>query len=423
MSERLKFVGKLLSVVFLILVLFSYAMFQGGFTSWFLFFGFLPIFLYHLGLLLYPIHKWQVTRHFSRNVVRTGDNVDVTVKVKRSMPYPLYFCICEEIFPDTLQRTKGSNESYRYLNEPDRMHVNRSIKKIVFPGFRREIEFPYVLQQVPRGEHQLKFIRIRVGDVFGFVKKEHTFHVKDQVVAFPDKRSVHMNETFSSFEQGSISSYALNLKNSNVATGVREYEPGDKFSWIDWKQTAKKNNVITKEFEQEKSTDTMVVLDACDYEGINKLAFEAAVELTVSMLEYVRKQASQVSFLSVGGNAVFFPMHHDPIKADSIRRHLTRIQPDGGTQPFSMKLQGELPKVPKGSNIIMLTTHFDDGFMEMIQKTNQQAKQVIVLFIQGSALISDREHQIIQQLRLAGIVINVLTEKQLVHNATEVSVS
>ncbi|GAA0598898.1 DUF58 domain-containing protein [Virgibacillus siamensis] len=422
MNKRLIFVGKLFSVVLLILVLFSYAMFQGGFTSWFLFFGFLPIFLYHLGLLLYPIHKWQVTRHFSRNVIRTGDHVDVTVKVKRTMPYPLYFCICEEIFPDTLQRTKGSYESYRYLNEPDRMQVNRSIKKIVFPGFHREINFPYVLQQVPRGEHQLQYIRIRVGDVFGFVKKEHTFQVKDQVVAFPDNRNVHMNDTFSSFEQGSISSHALNLNNTNIVSGVREYEPGDKFSWIDWKQTAKKNNVITKEFEQEKSTNTLVVLDACDYQGINRLAFEASIELTVSLLEYVRRQASQVSFLSVGGKTVFFPMHHDPIKSDSIRKHLTRIQP-AGPQPFSKKMQEELPKVPKGSNMIMVTNHFDDGFMEMIQKARQQAKQLVVLFIQGSALISDRENQIIQQLRLTGIVINVLTEKQLIHNATEVSVS
>lgn len=422
MNESLKFVGKLLSVVFLILLLFSFAMFQGGFTSWFLFFGFLPIFLYHLGLLLYPIHKWQVSRQFSRNVIYTGDHVNVTVKVKRTMPFPLYFCICEEVFPDTLQRTKGSNEAYRYLNEPDQIYVNRSIKKIVFPGFRREIEFPYVLQEIPRGEHQLRFIRIRVGDVFGFVKKEHTFNVTDQVVAFPGRRNVHMTNTFSSFEQGSISSYALNLKNTNVATGVREYEPGDKFSWIDWKQTAKKNNVITKEFEQEKSTDTIVVLDACDGQDINRLAFEAAIELTVSLLEYIRKQASQVGFLSVGGETVFFPMHHDPIKADSIRRHLTRIQPTGD-YPFSMKLQEELPKIPKGSNMIMVTTHLDDGFMEMIKKTRQQAKQVTVLYIQGSKLISDREDHMIQQLRLSGIVINVLTEKQLVHNATEVSVS
>ncbi|WP_077324434.1 DUF58 domain-containing protein [Virgibacillus siamensis] len=422
MSERMKFAGKLLSVVLLIGLLFSFAMFQGGFTSWFLFFGFLPIFLYHLSLLLYPVHNWQVSRRFSRNVIRTGDHVDVTIRVKRNVPYPLYYCICEEIFPVTLQRTKGNHDAYRFLNEPYRTEVNRTIKKIVFPGFRREIEFPYVLQQVPRGEHQLQFIRIRVGDVFGFVKKEHIFHVNDQVVAFPDKREVYMTDTFSSFEQGSISSYALNLKNTNVATGVREYEPGDKFSWIDWKQTAKKNNVITKEFEQEKSTDTVVVLDACDHRGINKLAFEASIELTVSLLEYVRKQASQVGFLSVGEEAVYFPMHHDPVKADAIQRHLTRIQPEG-VYPFSLKLQNELPKLPNGSNMIMVTTYLDDKFMEMIKKTRQQAKQVTVLFIQGSALISDREHAIIEKLYLGGIVINVLTEKQLVRNDTEVSVS
>lgn len=41
---------------------FSYAMFQGGFVSWFLFYSFLPFGLYGVAVLLYPLKKWNVTR-------------------------------------------------------------------------------------------------------------------------------------------------------------------------------------------------------------------------------------------------------------------------------------------------------------------------------------------------------------------------
>ncbi|WP_164670178.1 DUF58 domain-containing protein [Virgibacillus doumboii] len=421
MKGILRFIGKLAFVVLLLLLLFSFAMFQGGFVSWFLFFAYTPIFLYHIGLLFYPIKNWQVTRKLSNHVVRAGDRVAVKVKINRSFPYPLYYCICEEVFPVTLQRMDSHNEKYRYMDQPGKLQVNRKIKKIVFPGFKREIELPYYIEQVPRGEHQLQFVRIRIGDVFGFVKKEHVFKVPDQIVAFPNERPVHISESINSFEQGSVSSYAMNLKNTNVATGIREYMPGDKFSWIDWKQTAKKNTIITKEFEQEKSTDTMVILDASHYHGMNDLAFEAAIELTTSLLETIRKQ-SQVGFLSIGSETSYFPLHHDPAKRDLIRQHLTRVQPSGD-HPFSVKLKEELAKVSSGVNMIVVTTHMDVSFQETIQKAKQRTKRVIVLFIQSSALITRNEHHIIQQLRFEGVVINMITEKQLVQHMIEVNVS
>lgn len=421
MVSIVRFTGKLIFVVFLILLLFSFAMFQGGFVSWFLFFAFLPIFLYHIGLLFYPIKNWRVTRKISRRIVRAGDRIAVTVKINRSVPYPLYFCICEEVFPTTLQRMDNHSEKYRYMDQPGKLQVNRRIKKMVFPGFRRTIELPYYIEQVPRGEHQLQFIRIRIGDVFGFVKKEHVFKVPEKIVAYPNKRPVLLSESINSFEQGSVSSHALNLKNTNVATGIREYVPGDKFSWIDWKQTAKKNTVITKEFEQEKSTDTMVVLDASLYHGINDLAFEAAIELTTSLLETIRKQ-SEVGLLSIGGETVYFPLHNDPGKRDLIQQHLTKVLPSGD-HPFSVKLKEEMMKIKSGVNLILVTTHMDDSFQEVIRQAKQRTKRVVVLFVQSSKLISREEHHIIQQLRFEGVVINVLTEKQLVQKMIEVNVS
>ncbi len=128
MKSTLSIAGKLSFLVFLFLLLFVFAMFQGGFLSGFLFFGFLPVFLYHLGLLVYPIGKWEVTRELSNHVVRTGDRVAVTVRIKRSVPFPLYYCVCEEVFPDTLQQVGDRTERHRHMDRPDKLHVNRTIK-------------------------------------------------------------------------------------------------------------------------------------------------------------------------------------------------------------------------------------------------------------------------------------------------------
>ncbi|QKY71452.1 DUF58 domain-containing protein [Lentibacillus sp. CBA3610] len=421
MNGTIRFIGKLSFVVFLLLVLFSFAMFQGGFVSWFLFFAAMPIFLYHIGLLLYPIKNWHVTRSLSRHVTRAGDSIQVNLRIKRSFPFPLYYCICEELFPETLQKMDNYNERYRYLSQPEKLRITRRIKKIVFPGFRRVIELPYSIEQIPRGEHQLQAVRIKTGDVFGLVTKEHIFHVKDQIAAFPNERPVTIGERINSYDQGAASSQALNLKNTHVATGIREYTPGDKFSWIDWKQTARKNTVITKEFEQEKSVDTLVILDACYYQGINELAFETGIELTLSLLASIQKQTSQASFLSIGENTVHLPLVHDPTKKDWIKRHLTKIQP-GGTVPFPVKLREEMMQVTPGANTILVKTHLENEFPDVVRQIRQRTKKFVVIFIQASTRISGHEQTLIRQLRGEGIAVNVLTENELARKMIEVTI-
>ncbi|WP_010529589.1 DUF58 domain-containing protein [Lentibacillus jeotgali] len=421
MKDTIRFAGKLSFVIFLLLLLFSFAMFQGGFVSWFLFFATLPILLYHLGLLFYPLKNWHVTRSLSRYVTRAGGRIEVKLRIKRSTPYPLYYCICEEIFPDTLQKADDYHERQRSLGNPKKMNIPRRNKKIVFPGFRRDIELSYIIDQIPRGEHQLQAVRVRTGDVFGIVTKEHVFYVDDRIVAMPNERPIRLTESINSYDQGSASSQSVHLKNTNVATGIREYMPGDKFSWIDWKQTAKKNTVITKEFEQEKSTSTLLILDACLNEGINEPAFETGIELTMSLLETVEKQTSQAGFMSIGEKTVYFPLHNDPGKHDWIRRYLTRIQP-GGTVPFPVKLREEMMQITSGANMILVTTNLEDQFYDVIKKARQRTKNLVVVLIQASALISGQEQNMIQKLRAEGVVMNVLTEETLARKMIEVNV-
>src|SRR5690625_6199743 len=99
--------------------------------------------------------------------------------------------------------------------------------------------------------------------MFRFQKKHRPFQIAHALTDYPNERPLHLQEKFSNYQEGAISSNKLNLKNTNVSSGVREYMPGDKISRIDWKQSAKKNTMMTKEYEQEKSKETMLVHEDC----------------------------------------------------------------------------------------------------------------------------------------------------------------
>jgi uncharacterized protein (DUF58 family) len=420
MRRTFRFVRNVIFILLLFVLLFSYAMFQGGFTSWFLFFGFLPIFLYLIGFAFYPISRWKVERKSLKHVIATGDQTSVTIRVRRKIPFPIYYCVVEEVFPDTLNRIDTRYSKYQYLEHPTKLYKGRQIKKLIFPWFKRKIDITYTLGQLPRGNHILPAVRIRTADMFGLIKKEHVYPATTELMVYPIERPVHVVERMNSYEQGSISSFATHLKNTNVATGVREYKPGDKFSWIDWKQTAKKSNVMTKEFEQEKSTDTLIILDSCYYDGMNLLAYEATIEMSISLIETIRKQASQVGFLSIGTEPVLFPVKHDPTKKEWIRKHLTQLQP-GRTQPFASKLKEEMAKITSSFYVVIVTTHLDEQLMETLQHVRLRDKKVMIVFIQAENRISSLEHQLILKLRNDGVGVSILTEKELVMDPIEVS--
>ena len=71
--QKFKEVWKLIILLLLILITFSYAMFQGGFVSWFLFYSFLPFALYALGLALYSIKDIKAERVYTKQEFNAGE--------------------------------------------------------------------------------------------------------------------------------------------------------------------------------------------------------------------------------------------------------------------------------------------------------------------------------------------------------------
>src|SRR5699024_3833081 len=104
MSKIFRFVGHLLFIITIFILLYAYSMFQGGFVSWFLFFSFFPIGLYQISLLFYPLRSWKMERILSQLMLLAGDTITVTVKIKRKIPFPLFYCVFEEIIPHTLRK-------------------------------------------------------------------------------------------------------------------------------------------------------------------------------------------------------------------------------------------------------------------------------------------------------------------------------
>ena len=421
MKRTFRFIGNLLFILILLSVLFSYAMFQGGFVSWFLFYSFLPILLYHLALLFYPLKKWKVTRVLSDRFIHAGGSTHVALRIERTFPFPIYYAVFEEILPETLNKEDRGHLNYMFLNAPEKLLLKRSVKEVIAIGFRKTVEIPYSLERLPRGEHQFQSVRILISDVFGFVKKEYTFPLDDRLIVEPHERSIKLSDGTVSFESGPTMAETFRLESTNVATGVREYAPGDRFSWIHWKQTARNQMVMTKEFEQERSDSVLLVLDASSSGNKNPLAFEAGVELAASLFSALEKAAIDLELVVIGEEIRSFSLKERSHMKESIRYYLAKIQP-GGKEPFSKMMQQMMQSRKKMERIIVITNSFDEQFGVLMQKLKLRTLQCVILYAQGSAFISEKDKKLISHLKKDGTAIHVMTEKVLATTPLEVNI-
>src|SRR5690625_566122 len=208
---------------------------------------------------------------------------------------------------------------------------------------------------------------MRTGNIFAFIKKDANFQLTDELIVSPRPRPIRTNGEMTYVNQGEKSKRSLFQINTNVVSGVREYVAGDKLSWIDWKQTARNHVMMSKEFEQEKSSQALLVLNACHNEGFNVVAFEAVIELTLSIIIDFEKRQSAIELLSIENNAVLFQTRDLNNQKEAIRQYLTRVQP-GHLNPFPKQLLTEFTTIGRQSFVLMITPHLDTALYDAIQK-------------------------------------------------------
>ena len=335
--------GRLLTVIMLLVFTFSYAMFQGGFVSWFIFFIILPFSLYSILLAFIPIHFQEVSRTLSKEHLERGDNVFVTVKFRNTCRLPLVFLTVSEMRMD---------ENYYEA-------ANGRLNKLFLVGWNRQFEWTYELKSLQRGEHHFKGIELMCTDFFGWTIRKVSIEKPQLFYVYPKVHEVNMIPLHMQYEQGATTSPYSLIKDTTMATGVREYVPGDRFSWIHWKSFAKNGELRTKEFEDRQLQNTFIILDRAVQKN-----FEQVVDYTASYIHKIVKKRGEVSVLSVGEDRYFAPIIKTESQLNRVMQHFVTVQADAR---FSVaRLLYEEQKMINRSVIVIVTGELTSELMDTL---------------------------------------------------------
>lgn len=334
-------------------------MFQGGFVSWFLFYSFLPFALYCICLSFYSLNELEITRQIPQSDYNAGEALKVTVNVKRKSFFPIFYLLIEDQIDDTLTPKK------------------EKAKALVLPGFRKEFSYEYVIDELPRGEHIFHGFIVKTGDILGLVEKEKAQAIEGKIIVYPAYTELLYRSFETHFDQGMTASRERVQRDTTLAIGVRDYQPGDRFSWINWKASAKRNEIMTKEFEQRQSHDVFVVMDCAPDKH-----FEAIVSFTASLLRAVLKKGAQIGLLTISRERASFPIRGGENQLHQLFYHLAKIEAKSPSS-FEKVLETEGMFVQQTVSFLLVTAQLTKPLIEKAGFLGQRKGKITLFLIKG----------------------------------------
>lgn len=385
-TQWLVYGWKLIVLTLLTAAVFSYAMFQGGFVSWFLFYAFLPFVVYAGLLALYPLRSFQASRQMAKTQLQAGDRLGVSVTLRRKLPFPLMYMVIEDCLPEGIES----------LNRDE-----AAAKRLVFPWFKRRMTMSYELARVPRGEHHFHAVRVRTGDVLGLIEKTAFYELDDTLFVYPSfhRLSYQVNERHQ--EDGATGSSPVHQHHSAVAASVRDYQPGDRFAALDWKTSARRSQLMTKEFEPSRSKNLFLLMDRFSSE-----AFEEVVTVSASILHSVLQSGAEAGLASVGKEKTLFPIQEGEQHFKRMLRHLAVVHCDAA-DPVSRYVREELgkPSVRKADKVIV-TGQFTEDLLNLADAGG--GRFTVILAKEKDAELSQAENVMIERMMKRQIRVQVM---------------
>ena len=244
--------------------------------------------------------------------------------------------------PNDSLNDEGNKEHHAGYNKEhmagyDEGQNDRPLRFDIGPGSRQSVT--YHLRPRERGDYEFGDIYVRVQGRLGMVNRIRRVPAGQRVAVYPNLRDAARYGVLA--RRGHLGQAGIRKARLQGAgrefESLREYQPGDEMRRIDWKATARRGELVSRQYEVEKSQNVMLVLDVgrtmlADVDGVQKLDYALNAAL---MLAYAAVEAEDKVGLLVFADTVqtFLPPRKGREQVHAIvealhNAHATLIEPN-----------------------------------------------------------------------------------------------
>jgi uncharacterized protein (DUF58 family) len=348
-----------------------------------------------------------VTRLFSAQRVRLGDELAIIYRIENAKLLPVPWVELEDNVPEQLA-VKRARIFPSYQPQHDLLLMALSL----WP--RERVTRRYRMRAVQRGVWVCGPAYVRSSDPYGFLDSERKVgnaEGQNSVMVLPLAVPVERFGLPSRHPFGDFATKRRLLEDPAQVIGARDYQPGDSLRRVHWKATARAATLQSKVFPPTTSYALVIFFDIHTTDlaiaGVKMALFELGVCAAASIATWAAERRLATALFSNGlpsasGSDIVrsaseahafmrVPLSNHPRQTARIQETLARLQPYFGSS-MARLLAREEPRLPPGSTIVYITAAdaLEDRVIHQLERLQRSGHSISVLLTGRQRAVSAR---------------------------------
>jgi uncharacterized protein (DUF58 family) len=244
-----------------------------------------------------------------------------------------------------------------------------------------------------RGIYPLGPCKLASGDLFGIYEKTHEAGGIDRLTVFPSLLPLAEGHLSPEYPIGDQRSRRRISEDPNQVMGVRDYHPEDNFRKIHWPATAKTGQLQVKVYQPTSAQVLIVCLNISTHqrywEGIYPELLEYMLSLAASLVDRGIQDGYRVGMISNGclvnsDQPFHIQPGRSPQQLATLLSALAGVTPVV-VAPFERLLLREIPRVPFGSTLLILTAVMNQELIETLMSLKKHERRITILSVAEGA--------------------------------------
>ncbi|MCP5095342.1 MAG: DUF58 domain-containing protein [Chloroflexi bacterium] len=266
-----------------------------------------------------------------------------------------------------------------------------------------------------RGRFQLGPIRLTTSDPFGLFTMQRDLTPTTNVVIYPLTFDIHQFALPVGLLPGGDAVRRRTHYVTTNASSVRDYAPGDSFSRIHWRSTARRDRLIVKEFELDPLADIWIVPDMAVYDHVSvkeekfeplhqgdlprwmqledftlpETTEEYMVSVAASLAQYFIRRDRAVGMMGYGQSTEILQPDRGERQMNRILETLSVLRAEGDI-PIADVMQSESNIFPRGTTVIVVTPTIRDNWATTARQLVRRGLRVVTVLIDPESFGSSR---------------------------------
>lgn len=347
-----------------------------------LFIIFIVVFVVVQGMLYKKgiFEKVYITRSFDNTGIFPGEKVVYELTIENRKFLPLTWVSIDEKLSSGLEFE--INTKIQKLNEDIYLH-NSMFSLLPYQKVVRR----YSLKAVKRGYYQLKYMTMTSTNMLGTEEYSMDREESASISVYPNIKDLQGALIPANTTQGDFSVKRWIIEDPMVITGVRAYSGNDSLKSINWKATAKNQQLLVNKYDYTADKKIMIILNLERQEySLNKediRTIEEAIEVCASITSMMHETGIPVGFAT--NSHTLGPIETNVLDPDTGDKHMTAILESLARVSYFKKYKSrELLKLlvasfSWGTEIVVVTPEISEELIGDLQSLNNIRTTVISL--------------------------------------------